>query len=124
MSNIDFSDSCLPDKNSSTPYKNEIMLNTTKEHQNQPQSFVNTTQKDALENLVDLEEVVLNWAKLIFNTTKSKAEAKIKKKYLSGFCKQFHSDFHVCFITRIDIVSGYVVTTFTRQFLSDFLLPL
>ncbi|PIO62172.1 hypothetical protein TELCIR_16282, partial [Teladorsagia circumcincta] len=50
---------------------------------NEPQSFVNTTNKDALANLVDLEEVVLNWAKLIFDTTKSKAEAKIKKKYLS-----------------------------------------
>lgn len=39
--------------------------------------------QDALANLVDLEEVVLNWAKLIFDTTKSKAEAKIKKKYLA-----------------------------------------
>ncbi|VDL71904.1 unnamed protein product [Nippostrongylus brasiliensis] len=39
--------------------------------------------QDALANLVDLEEVVINWAKLIFDTTKSKAEAKIKKKYLS-----------------------------------------
>ncbi|EPB80639.1 hypothetical protein ANCCEY_00207 [Ancylostoma ceylanicum] len=35
-------------------------------------------------NLVDLEEIVLNWARLIFDTTKSKAEAKIKKKYLCG----------------------------------------
>lgn len=34
-------------------------------------------------NLVDLEEIVLSWARLIFDTTKSKAEAKIKKKYLS-----------------------------------------
>ncbi|XGW27347.1 hypothetical protein V3C99_007723, partial [Haemonchus contortus] len=56
---------------------------TAKPRHNEPQSFVNTTNKDALANLVDLEEVVINWAKLIFDTTKSKAEAKIKKKYLS-----------------------------------------
>uniref|UniRef100_A0A158P8P7 Protein Simiate n=1 Tax=Angiostrongylus cantonensis TaxID=6313 RepID=A0A158P8P7_ANGCA len=53
------------------------MPNALRQCQNEPQSF------DALQNLVDLEEVVLNWAKLIFNTTKSKAEAKIKKKYLA-----------------------------------------
>uniref|UniRef100_A0A1I7WE56 HTH_48 domain-containing protein n=1 Tax=Heterorhabditis bacteriophora TaxID=37862 RepID=A0A1I7WE56_HETBA len=39
--------------------------------------------EDATSNLVDLEEIVLTWAKLIFDTTKSKAESKIKKKYLS-----------------------------------------
>ncbi|VDM82098.1 unnamed protein product [Strongylus vulgaris] len=58
------------------------MLNSKQRH-NEPQTFVNTSNRDAMANLVDLEEIVLNWAKLIFDTTKTKAEAKIKKKYLS-----------------------------------------
>ncbi|VDM41747.1 unnamed protein product [Toxocara canis] len=37
-----------------------------------------TSSKD----LVDLEALVLNWAKQIFEVTKTKAEARISKKYL------------------------------------------
>ncbi|KAF1757143.1 hypothetical protein GCK72_013598 [Caenorhabditis remanei] len=49
---------------------------------NEPQSFVkgNDAKKS---DLIDLEEVVTNWAKTMFDVTKSKAEGKIKKKYLS-----------------------------------------
>lgn len=32
--------------------------------------------------LIDLEVIVLNWAKQIFNVTKSKAEGRINKKFL------------------------------------------
>ena len=33
-------------------------------------------------DLIDLEQIVLNWAKQIFEITKTKAEAKIQKKHL------------------------------------------
>ncbi|KAK6751073.1 hypothetical protein RB195_002817 [Necator americanus] len=74
---------CLQPQLPSSPFENERMLGPSKHRQNEPQSFVNTSSKDAMANLVDLEEIVLNWAKLIFDTTKTKAEAKIKKKYLA-----------------------------------------
>ncbi|KAE9414414.1 hypothetical protein Angca_000307 [Angiostrongylus cantonensis] len=74
---------CLQTQTQPNSCETDKMPNASRQCQNEPQSFVNTLQKDALQNLVDLEEVVLNWAKLIFNTTKSKAEAKIKKKYLA-----------------------------------------
>ncbi|WKY05362.1 hypothetical protein Q1695_005961 [Nippostrongylus brasiliensis] len=86
---------CLQPQTSIGAPETERMLNSSKPRINEPQTFVNTSNKasslkvtryclnDALANLVDLEEVVINWAKLIFDTTKSKAEAKIKKKYLS-----------------------------------------
>lgn len=35
--------------------------------------------------LVDLEVIVLNWAKQIFDITKTKKQAKISKKYLQVF---------------------------------------
>ncbi|EYB86711.1 hypothetical protein Y032_0274g1016 [Ancylostoma ceylanicum] len=73
---------CLQPQLPSAPYENDKMLSPSKPRHNEPQSFVNTSNKDAMANLVDLEEIVLNWARLIFDTTKSKAEAKIKKKYL------------------------------------------
>ncbi|PAV78376.1 hypothetical protein WR25_11970 isoform D [Diploscapter pachys] len=43
----------------------------------------NSQLQAAKSNLIDLEEIVLNWAKKIFDVTKSRSEAKIKKKYLS-----------------------------------------
>ncbi|CAJ0604339.1 unnamed protein product [Cylicocyclus nassatus] len=73
---------CLNPQIQSAPYESDKMLNSKLKH-NEPQTFVNTSNKDAMAHLVDLEEIVLNWAKLIFDTTKSKAEAKIKKKYLA-----------------------------------------
>ncbi|VDN21223.1 unnamed protein product [Cylicostephanus goldi] len=71
---------CLNPQIQSAPYESDKMLNSKLRH-NEPQTFVNTSQKDAMAHLVDLEEIVLNWAKLIFDTTKSKAEAKIKKNW-------------------------------------------
>ncbi|VDK23788.1 unnamed protein product [Anisakis simplex] len=46
---------------------------------NEPVSFTNTSgQKD----LVDIEAIVLNWAKQIFEITKTRDEARISKKHL------------------------------------------
>lgn len=74
---------CLQPQSHAEAADETTKMMNSKTRPNEPQSFVNTSNKDALANLVDLEEVVLNWAKLIFDTTKSKAEAKIKKKYLA-----------------------------------------
>lgn len=45
-------------------------LNTT--------NFTGTSSRE----LIDLEVIVLNWAKQIFGVTKTKSEAKINKKFL------------------------------------------
>lgn len=41
-----------------------------------------TVGSSSTKDLVDLEQIVLNWAKQIFDITKTKAEAKIGKKHL------------------------------------------
>ncbi|EFO14046.1 hypothetical protein LOAG_14478, partial [Loa loa] len=45
---------------------------------------LNTTNLSGIgsKELIDLEVIVLNWAKQIFDVTKTKAEAKINKKFL------------------------------------------
>ncbi|CAI5447760.1 unnamed protein product [Caenorhabditis angaria] len=69
---------CSPQKVPAFSAEQEKMLGKS----NEPQSFVNKGNKDAKSDLIDLEDVVTHWAKVIFDTTKSKSEAKIKKKYL------------------------------------------
>ncbi|CAD6198975.1 unnamed protein product [Caenorhabditis auriculariae] len=73
---------CLsPQKTPAFTAEQEKMLKSNKT--NEPQAYVNSKSHDAKAGLVDLEEIVLNWAKVIFDTTKTNKEAKIKKKYLS-----------------------------------------
>ncbi|CAB3409967.1 unnamed protein product [Caenorhabditis bovis] len=72
---------CSPQKVPAFTAEQERMLKSNQS--NEPQSFITAKNKDAKSDMIDLEEVVTNWAKLIFDTTKSKSEAKIKKKYLS-----------------------------------------
>ncbi|KAM3726783.1 GDSL esterase/lipase [Dirofilaria immitis] len=43
---------------------------------------LNVTNLSGSKELIDLEVIVLNWAKQIFDVTKTKAEAKINKKFL------------------------------------------
>uniref|UniRef100_A0A0R3RN42 Uncharacterized protein n=1 Tax=Elaeophora elaphi TaxID=1147741 RepID=A0A0R3RN42_9BILA len=45
-------------------------------------------------DLVDLEVIVLNWAKQIFDITKTKTEAKINKKFLQNKTFSNSSAFH------------------------------
>ncbi|CAJ0569830.1 unnamed protein product, partial [Mesorhabditis spiculigera] len=59
------------------------MLPIAQRVKNEPLLSTNSTNKDLHSNLVDLEEIVMNWSRVVFNATKSKQEAKIKKKYLS-----------------------------------------
>ncbi|VDN01001.1 unnamed protein product [Thelazia callipaeda] len=51
-----------------------------------PSSSIGANFKD----LVDLEAVVINWAKQIFDVTKTKTEAKIKKKHLQYNINWYH----------------------------------
>lgn len=43
---------------------------------------INVTGTSNTKDLVDLETITLNWAKQIFEVTKTRDEAKISKKYL------------------------------------------
>ncbi|MFH4977800.1 hypothetical protein AB6A40_004509 [Gnathostoma spinigerum] len=43
---------------------------------------LSTSSSGAAKDLVDLEEIVLNWAKQMFEVTKTKSEARINKKHL------------------------------------------
>lgn len=73
--------SCIsPQKSPAFSPEQEKMLKSNRA--NEPQSFVKGNDA-AKSDLIDLEEVVTNWAKTMFDVTKSKAEGKIKKKYLS-----------------------------------------
>lgn len=43
---------------------------------------LNATETSSAKDLVDLEAIILNWAKQIFEVTKTRDEAKICKRYL------------------------------------------
>ncbi|CAI4225934.1 unnamed protein product [Auanema sp. JU1783] len=62
-------------------FETEKMLGSSN-RTNEPQSFLNKTDKSSPADLVDLEDIVISWAKFIFNATKSRTDAKIKSKYL------------------------------------------
>uniref|UniRef100_A0A914SJ43 Uncharacterized protein n=1 Tax=Parascaris equorum TaxID=6256 RepID=A0A914SJ43_PAREQ len=51
---------------------------------------INLARTSNTKDLVDLEAITLNWAKQIFEVTKTRDEAKISKKYLQV---RFHTLF-------------------------------